>query len=550
MSIELNRYKNVDRSDIESAMKFVQGKLEAKDAPSWVKRFKKQDHKFEVKKNNLFIDNLLVVGNDERDTMMRKFVYDKGSLVAPSRDAGYYTIKKKYLNISRRNWVDFLKKQRVIRMTDNAPPAQKKGGRKISRPGELELDLFFISGKDIKNFAKSSYQGKQSVLKSYPVLNIVDRLTSYAWCKKSTSKEADVIGKNIKEGVLFFQNLLKLKKNQIHLYSDDGAEFKRIKKFIPGIDHTIVAVGSKVEQKNSHIQRNFHRFKNAKRGNTINAVLQQAVDVSNNSYNRVLKKTPAEAAAEYSTPEGFKKIKDQYNSKRAKADTDRRKPLKVGDWVRVLMKKDKEGTFYKAYRGTTYTKKDFPVNKQNLKNYPDKALSQESYEIKATRGSNPKQYKILGLFKDPKKAKWFGRHELSEPLPNKGVPDQISEALLKNRNQAGKSKDDKPDPKPKGKAKAKPKPAKPKVVQKHFEYNNVTNARAAFRPFERKLKSTIDRGTITKQKYNSMLKRLEDFVEFFVWHSSHGLKMDKPEARDTRNKSRKLLEKLKKIDII
>ena len=157
------------------------------------------------------------------------------------------------------------------------------------------------------------------------------------------------------------------------------------------------------------------------------------------------------------------------------------------------------------------------------------------------------------MYKNAKRGKWFGRHQLSEPLPDKGVPDQKSEALLKSRDQSGNPKSKpkpKPKPKPAGQKPAKKAPVveKKKVEKKEFEYNNVTNARAAFRPFLKKLKATIDRGTITRQKYNAMLKRLEDFVEFFVWHSSHGLKMDKPEARETRNKSRKMLVSLKKIN--
>ena len=71
MSIPLNRYRNLDRSDIEAAIKFVKGTLDVKDAPSWIKRFKKEDKKLTIKKNNLFIDGLMVVGNDERDTLMR-----------------------------------------------------------------------------------------------------------------------------------------------------------------------------------------------------------------------------------------------------------------------------------------------------------------------------------------------------------------------------------------------------------------------------------------------------------------------------------------------
>ena len=147
--LEFNRYKNVNKKDIELAKKFIAGNIKAADAPSWIKRFKKEGRDIKVKSNNLFIDGLQVVGNDERDDLMRELVYKKNSDVAPSRDAGYYTIKSRYLNVSRRNWVEFLKKQRVIRQTDNAPPTQKKGGKKIHRRGELEMDLFFLSRKDL-----------------------------------------------------------------------------------------------------------------------------------------------------------------------------------------------------------------------------------------------------------------------------------------------------------------------------------------------------------------------------------------------------------------
>ena len=120
--IELNRYKNLQRSDIDAAIKFIQGSLDAKDAPSWIKRFKKEDKNIKIKKNNLFIEGLMVVGNDERDTLMRSLVYDKGSTIAPSRDAGYYSIKKKYLNVSRRNWTDFLNPLPAGGFAESKPP--------------------------------------------------------------------------------------------------------------------------------------------------------------------------------------------------------------------------------------------------------------------------------------------------------------------------------------------------------------------------------------------------------------------------------------------
>ena len=53
MSLSLNRYRNLDRTDIEAAIKFVQGSLDSKDAPSWIKRFKKEDRKITIKKKKL-----------------------------------------------------------------------------------------------------------------------------------------------------------------------------------------------------------------------------------------------------------------------------------------------------------------------------------------------------------------------------------------------------------------------------------------------------------------------------------------------------------------
>ena len=43
----INRYKNLQRTDIENAIKFIKGTLDAKDAPSWIKRFHKEEEKNE-----------------------------------------------------------------------------------------------------------------------------------------------------------------------------------------------------------------------------------------------------------------------------------------------------------------------------------------------------------------------------------------------------------------------------------------------------------------------------------------------------------------------
>ena len=544
MTIELNRYRNLQRSDIEAAMKFVKGTLDAKDAPSWIKRFKKEEKDIKILKNNLYIEGRMVVGNDERDTLMRSLIYDKGSKVAPSRDAGYYSIKKKYLNVSRRNWTDFLKKQRVIRMTDNAPPKQKKGGKKIHRLGEIEVDLVFISKNDISNFYQ--YKKAGSVLMSTPVVNMVDRLTSFAWCQKGTNKTAEDTKDIVEEGVKFFIKLFKLKRNQIHLFSDGGPEFFHLK-HIPDITHVVIKVGPKVEQKNSHVMRNFMRIKNAKRGNTVASVLAQAVDMVNNSYNRILKMTPAEAVEKYTTPEGIKLIKESYNKHRAKADTDRRKPLKVGDFVRLVVKKDKEHTFRKAYRGLTFTKEQYPIgdkNKSHILN-KNKSISKEAYEIKGTKGNNPKMYHIFGVYKDKTHGIWFSRHQLSEPMPNKGVPDQKSEALLRSRKQSGASKIKK-KPKP---GKAAPAPKAEVVPKEHLHKNAFKSQNQADNEMTRavgRLTRLLSRETATKQKFDALMNRFEILLGYFSWHAMHDIKLIKHESLERKRKVQRYIISLKK----
>ena len=375
---------------------------------------------------------------------------------------------------------------------------------------------------------------------------MADRLTSFAWALQSPSKEDKTVLEIVEEGVKFFAKLFRLKQSSIHLYTDGGPEFERLKdKF----HHITVLVGSKVEQKNSHLQRNFHRIKNSKRGNTIKNVLQQALNTTNNSYNRILKKTPAEAAEEFSTPEGIRKLKESYNKHRAKGDLDRRKPLKVGDFVRIVVKKTLKDQFRKAYRGLTFTKEGWPVNKSNInKGFAKKlgwGISKEAYEILETKGNNPKQYKIMGVYKDPKKIAWFSRHMLSEPLPNKGRPDQISEDLLKSRTQSGHKKGSE-----KHKKFAKKQKESGDKVKKAFGSFDI--ASVALDKADAKLDKYIFRETVTQKKFDDLMLEFNKILGYFVWHATHGSKLVSTveEARTYRDLLKDSIKELKKIRIV
>lgn len=411
--LELNRYRNVNQTDIEKVKLFLSGKSKEKTLPSWAKAFKEH---LSVEKGNLKLGDRIVVSNQEREALMRKLIYDKDSDVPPSRDAGYYLIKKRYANISRRQWLAFLKAQRVIRLTDNAPRKTKRGGKKLSRTGEIECDLFFISKDDLPPKLRKGNAGL------YAVFVAVDRLTSLCYVELTGDKERKSVTPAINKAISFFTTRLSIPANKQIWYMDAGTEFSPNVFKSKGIERNIVTAGSKVEKKNSDIQRQFHRLKNAERLTSIEDGLKQATNIVNNSYNRVLKMTANEASEKYGSKAEAMKLIESYNKHREKADADRRKPLKIGDMVRIVMKSTKNNPFYKAYRGKQYTQDGYPINVKNKSWYKGRQISKELYEVTAIRGKNPVKYKVNDV--------WHVRSGLSEPVP--GMKDDQGKTIIRN----------------------------------------------------------------------------------------------------------------------
>ena len=296
--------------------------------------------------------------------------------------------------------------------------------------------MFFISKKDLPDKLKKGGQD------TWQILNVVDRLTSYVKLYYCQTKEAAVVGRQIEKAVEDFEKILGIDRKDMIIYHDDGGEFVD-RAFKPsGVKHEVIAVGPKVEQKNSHVQRVFHRLKNAERLSSVTNGLKQTEKIVNGSYNRVLKMSAEEAVEKYNNPEEMAKIITKYNAQREKWDTDRRKQLEVGDYVRIVVKSTKEsGTFYKAYRGQTYTREGFPVDEANKHLHKPKQATKEAYKVEGKRGKNPIRYLVDG--------KWRTRDRLSEPLPYKlnkdgkkvlDYPDKKSEALLKERRKGAPKK--------------------------------------------------------------------------------------------------------------
>ena len=542
--LELNRYRNVNQKDVDNVISFLSGKNKEASLPSWAKAFKTH---LSLEKGKLKLGDRIVVSNQERETLMRRLIYDKDSDVPPSRDAGYYLIKKRYANISRRQWLAFLKAQRVIRLTDNAPRKTKRGGKKLSRTGEIECDLFFISRGDLPK------RLKKGTATLYAVFVAVDRLTSLCYTQLTGDKEQASVTPAINNAIAFFKKRLAIPANKQIWYMDAGNEFSPKVFSSKGIERHVVTAGSKVEKKNSDIQRQFHRLKNAERMTSIEDGLRQSTDLVNNSYNRVLKMTANEASEKYGNKTEAKKLMEEYNKHREKADEDRRKPLKVGDMVRIVMKSTKNNPFYKAYRGKQYTQDGYPVSERNKAWYKGRQISKELYKVEAIRGRNPTKYKVDG--------KWHVRSGLSEPVP--GMKDDQGKTIMKDGKKVYTDKKSeeviKDNRKKNVRKKAPPKKPSKKVIQPKMAPSEEATVNAfkdtaeleteigALRKLVNKLYKAGKRVAMDQDK--KIRKRLERVIKHCEVKKKFSKGFLKGIFKDHLNEGKNILKKFSKLQI-
>ena len=132
---------------------------------------------------------------------------------------------------------------------------------------------------------------------------------------------------------------------------------------------------------------------------------------------------------------------------------------------------------------------------------------------------------------------------LSEPLPNKGVPDKKSESLLKSRTQSGHIK---------GSVKHK------KFAKKQKE--DLAKVKSAYHDFEQAgfvlgkqdalLNKYIFRETVTQVKYDKALTEYKKLVAYFTWHAVNGISLIRKDARTYRDIAKDSLRELKLVRIV
>ena len=391
----MNRYRFTEKT-ISAAKKFIKG--DGKREPAFLKRFKGT-----VKDGKLYLDDKLVVPKEKVETFLRNKIYEGKTPL--SRDAAFYWISKNTVGVARKAVDDWLKKQRVIRETDNQQATTTRPKRQVKTKGQLHIDLVEIKWKDLPfepkalkdiGWAKMSdeekAEGSDAVTKGY-FFGCVDSLTSLSYYKFAKFKNHKYITPIAKFAFQWMSRHLGVPMNKLVVKSDMGSEFDWKKYQSWGIRTITVRRDAFIEAKNSHFQRVLYRLAKMNTTKDLHKLTEKAMIQMNRTVSSVSKKAPVENLKENVTD-----LQKKYNAKRGKDSgvKVKKKALVPGkDKVRVQLQWSKDKTHYKAYQATMWSKRTYVVKSKRGDRYTVRNKTYHRDELKLTEDYDPKSEKLL-----------------------------------------------------------------------------------------------------------------------------------------------------------
>ena len=388
----MNRYK-IKKVDFEKAKQYLAGKLFKKNSPSWAVKFKER---LTVKKGKVLFDGLEIIAQEDADAYLRKMLYE-GDKVAFSRDTAFHHIKKQAVGLSRRYVMDFIRGQRVNEMGQAAPSGYQKGkgGKPISNY-VFEFDLIFVRRNDLEKNNKrfKKYDQEDLPFESY-IISVVEKSTGLTSLSYTKTKKAKIVTPRVIKQIQDMCKILKVDPKKVTSATHSGGEFH-----IPSIlkivkSHKTEKLAPSIEQKNRSIQKQMFNVVRARKTFDLQDAIKKAQVLVNNSYNANNKMTLESAELAEST------TTSNYNKARKKGLPGRK--LKTGDWVRLLVKDLKAGIDFKSYKGETFSKQVFQITAETKK--------------------------------VPKKFRVKGRWRVSQHLLKSKPVDQVSEKLVRDREE-------------------------------------------------------------------------------------------------------------------
>ena len=396
---------NFSQKNVDKAKKYLKGTI--KTPPPFLKKFKGT-----LKKGNLYLNDKLVIPKESEENYIRKKVLS--GRVPMSRDSLYYYLKQISVGVSRASIDKFLKKQNIIRETDTVAPSTKKASRRVHRKGNIEFDLVEINWKDVGfiptiNWKALKIEPTAEERSAGYIFTVADALTGLLFAKFSPTKYRRHITPVAKEAFEWMSEKLETPLSKMHSLSDSGKEWDVEKYRKWGLRVKFVPRAPLIERKNSQFQAALYRVIKMKTSKDIHKIIKQAQDVVNRTQSTLTKVAPIEAIRKQQ-----KELAENYNKRRGAGSGVKLKSraLKIGEHVRlnILKDKDRGSTFYKAYKGLTWSK--------------------TRYKVLAKRGN---RYKIDG----PSGKKFYHRQDLKPTPP----ADRKSLLIIHKREKAAIEKE-------------------------------------------------------------------------------------------------------------
>ena len=346
---------NFSDINVEKGKKFVKGTI--KKEPSFLK-----GRKGEIKNGKLYIDGKLVVSKSKQETFIRNKVLT--GTVPMTRDGLYYHLSKISIGCTRAAIDKILKSANIIRETDNVQPSTKRAARRVHKKGQIEFDLVEINWQDL-GFKPTDEDIERE---SGYIFTIADALTGYLWAKFSPTKSQNDITPTAREGFNSISKALNTPLKSMHALSDHGDEFNFKLYTTWGLRNKQVGRAPLIEMKNSQFQRALYRVAKMKNTKSIHKLVKSAMTIVNRTQSSLTGVSPVDALTM-----SVVTLADKYNKRRGPQSGGkiRARPLVVGDMVRIMLlkEKDKGSTFYKAYKGKSWSKRRYEVLKKRRNKY-------------------------------------------------------------------------------------------------------------------------------------------------------------------------------------
>jgi len=397
MTASVNRHTFTQKI-VTQAINFLKGT--AKTKPNFLNKYEGK-----VKQRRLFLDGKLVVPKEKVEQYLRTRIYNARTPL--SRDAAFYAISKDAIGISREAIDRFLKKQRIVRETDNQQATSKRGSRKVNKKGQLHFDLIEIKFKDLpfvpddlpeekKDSEKTEEElaeGEQDPVHKGYIFSMVDALTSLSFFRFHAFKTHVQVTPIAKQAFEWFSKMLSVPMDKLVGYSDKGSEFKFKTYNSWGVRTIQLRRSSIVENKNSHFQRVLYRIAKMRKTKTLHELVKDAQKVVNRTQSSLTKKSPLENAKDVTAD-----VAEKYNKKRGKDSgiKIKRRPIIVGEKVRIqlLFKKDK-GIAFKAYKAKTWSKRLYRVQAKRGNSYKVNGKFRHRDELRLTVDYDKESEKLI-----------------------------------------------------------------------------------------------------------------------------------------------------------